>query len=818
MSFKRSASWSLPFVLTLSPVAFAQDGNPGDRVVLEEVLVTATKRERAIDDIPVAISAYGGEQLQKSGIRDVGQIVQVNPSVNFGTSETSSSGNLSIRGVGTLGTDPGLESSVGVFIDGVYRNRSGVAIDELGGIERIEVLRGPQGSLFGRNTSAGLIHVITKGPNHEEHEGHIELQIGSENLKRLSFASSGPLTDNLAGRVDAVITERDGYLKNINSGEDLNNRDRFMVRGQLAWDIGEDTSVRVIADMSEREEFCCGAPTSRNGGGGAVAAGIPLNNPNDQGLDNDEDPYDHRVATTTGRDMVDDTEQWGISAEINHTVNDTTDLISITAFRDWQTWIGGDLDWSGADLFYYPENAEQQRAFETFTQELRLQGAWEGGTWLVGLFYSDETLSGEFNPTYGVDLNTYTGALVDSFTAPGTYASGAITDNNFFIPGQGIRDVSEQDSESIAIFTQNDFDLSEDTVLTVGLRYTTEEKEIELATQSTFQYIPGGGGGAGGNPCLGAALTQPGGAANPLVQLICGISALTNPTLNMGGTTPATYTADRSDDELTGTIKLAHTLEDDTLVFVNVARGFKSGGFNQSRLGLNSSAPNGENLDFDRELADTVELGVKTKLLDDRAAVNATLFYSEFSDFQLSQFNGATLLTSSVDTVETQGIEIEGTFQATKSLRFNGGLTYVDNLYPDDSIDEVSAPGTFPRGGKRRGVDWTATASMLHTSNIGDNLVGTLYLDARYQGESNSNASLHPEFDQSDYVVMNGRYGISDMARSWSLEVWARNLLDTEYTPISFNPPPVQGQIGSGRIADFIGEPRMLGLTARRNF
>ena len=815
MSLKRSASWSLPLVmLTLTPTAFAQNENSGDQVVLEEVLVTATKRERAIDDIPVAISAYGGEQLQKSGIRDVGQIVQVNPSVNFGTSETSSSGNLSIRGVGTLGTDPGLESSVGVFIDGVYRNRSGVAIDELGGIERIEVLRGPQGSLFGRNTSAGLIHVITKGPNHEEHEGHIEFQVGSENLKRLSFASSGPIAEGLAGRVDAVITERDGYLKNINSGDDLNNRDRFMIRGQLAWDIGEDTSVRMIADMSEREELCCGAPSSRIAGGGAATTMIPLQNPNDQALDSDEDPYDHRVATTTGREMVDDTEQWGISAEINHTVNDTTDLISITAFRDWQTWIGGDLDWNGADLFYYPEDKEQQRAFETFTQELRLQGAWEGGTWLVGLFYSDEKLSGEFNPTYGVDLNTYTGALVDSFTAPGTYASGAITDNNFFIAGQGARDVSEQNSESIAIFTQNDFDLTENTVLTVGLRYTEEEKDISLATQSTFQYIPGGGGGAG-NPCMGAVATaQP--AA--LVQLICGISALTNPTLNAGGTTPATYTADRKDDEVTGTIKVAHTLEDETLVFVNFARGFKSGGFNQSRLGLNSAAPSGENLDFARELADTVELGVKTKILDDRAAVNATLFYSEFSDFQLSQFNGATLLTSSVDAVETQGIEIEGSFQASKNLRINGGLTYVDNFYPDDSIDEVSAPGTFPRGNKRRGVDWTATASMLYTSNIGDNLVGTLYLDARYQGDSNSNASLHPEFDQGDYVLMNGRYGISDMAQNWSVEVWARNLLDTEYTPIQFNPPPVQGQVGSGRIADFIGEPRMLGLTARRNF
>ena len=265
--------------------------------VLEEVIVTATKRAQSVNDIPVAVSAYGADQLEQSGVRDVSEVTSVSPSLDFGSTESSSSGNLSIRGIGTLGTDPGLESSVGVFIDGVYRNRSGVAIDELGQIERIEVLRGPQGTLFGRNTSAGLINVVTKSPNLEEVEGYIGATAGNYDLKRLEGGISGPLKEGvLGGRLDAVVTQRDGYLEDINSSDTYNDRDRFMLRGQLAYEPTDRLVTRFIMDYSKRDEKCCGAPTSQQAIGPQNVNGLTLTNPNDRALDNDADPYDHNIA------------------------------------------------------------------------------------------------------------------------------------------------------------------------------------------------------------------------------------------------------------------------------------------------------------------------------------------------------------------------------------------------------------------------------------------------------------------------------------------------------------------------------------------
>lgn len=813
----------LVFLLSLSPVA----GAFADKV-LEEVVVTATKREQAINDIPVAVSAYGGETLRQSGIRDVGQVVQVNPSLNFGTTETSAGGNMSIRGVGTLGTDPGLESSVGVFIDGVYRNRSGVAIDELGEIERVEVLRGPQGSLFGRNTSAGLVHVITKAPDFEETGGFAEVTLGNRNLRRGAFAATGPLSDDLAGRVDAVITKQDGYFKDINSNDTLNNRDRFMVRSQLAWDASDDVSARFILDYSKREELCCGAPFSQTAFGPQnpdwSAPGIPalaLANASDRATDGNDDPYDGNVAVTSGQERTDDTEQWGISAEVNWDLEDSQ-LVSITSYRDWNADIGGDLDFNGANLLYYPSNDPQQRNFETFTQELRWQGAWDKGSWLVGMFYSDETLSGAFNATHGDDLNAYAERIIDTLAAaPGTYdalttipgGGGAMAE---FIGGEGVRDESEQEGQSIAVFSQNDFDLTEDLVLTVGVRYTHEEKEMELTTTNTF--------GITGNPCAVAqgnvAGAPPGHPSRSLANAICGIGALAHPLL-----APGTYRAKHVDEEVTGTVKLAYTLPDETLVFFNVARGFKAGGFNQVRLGINPLDPSGDDLEFERELADTVEVGVKTYLFDQTMALNATLFYSEFQDYQLGQFTGVTLETVSVDQVDSQGVELEANWQASDQLLLSGGVTYMDNHYPEDSnIDEV-APAAVTRAGQRRSRALTATASALYSWPVNDKLTGRFYIDARYMGEESSNSSLAPIFDQDDYTIFNARFSLTDLAETWSIELWARNLTDEEYTPIQFDPPPLQGQSGvalipgaPGTIADFIGEPRSFGVTGRRNF
>lgn len=805
--------------------------------VLEEVIVTATKREQAINSIPVAVSAYTSSQMEQSGIRDVSELTAISPFISYGSTESSASGNLSIRGIGTLGTDPGLESSVGVFIDGVYRNRSGVAIDELGEVERVEVLRGPQGSLFGRNTSAGLIHVITKKPNMEELEGYAELTLGNYDLRQFGGAVSSPLIENtLAGRIELVATQRDGFLEDINSSDTYNDRDRYMMRGQLLWHASDAVTARFILDYSDRKELCCGSPSSQKGNPLEDVTNFP-NSRGDAGLDADTDPYDLKIANTSGRQQTEETEQAGFSAEVTWDLEDSQ-LTSITALREWEVVLQGDTDFSGADLLFYEEGNPRSQKFETFTQELRWQGAWDGGSWLVGVFFADEVLSGEFAPRYGVDMNSYAQRYVNgaipsvpnAYQTATTYPAGPVPSGSGaqaqFIGGEGIGDESEQNSESIAIFTQEDFDLTDDLVLTVGARYTREEKDITINSVNGFSPIGTGPGGGGGNPCQAAAANAATAAAtnqpaptqafyNGARDIVCGIAAITGPLISEGR-----YESDRKDTELTGTVKLAYTAEDGTLYFANVARGFKGGGFNQTRLSLLPLNSSGESLGFDAEKADTFELGMKTYLLDRTLSLNTTLFYSRFEDYQLGQFDGITLKTFSIDEIDSEGVEIESLWRATEGLTMTGAVVYTNNRYPDDSnIDQV-APTTDGnlRAGAQLSKEWAATAGVTYSAPLTDKLAFIAHLDARYTGDNHSNSSLDDDFKEGAYTVVNGRLSVGDMGRNWVVEAWARNLTDTEYAPIQFDPPPIQGRGGNGRIGDFIGEPRTFGLTARRNF
>lgn len=833
MNLKLKASLAGSFIAAIS---MSSGAVAADRT-LEEVIVTATKRAQAINDIPVAVSAYTNEQLEQSGIRDVSQLTAVSPYISFGSTENSASGNLSMRGIGTLGTDPGLESSVGVFIDGVYRNRAGVAIDELGEVERVEVLRGPQGSLFGRNTSAGLIHVITKKPNREEFEGFAELTAGNYDLTRFAGAASGPLVENkLAGRIDTVITQRDGYLDDINSSDTYNDRDRYMVRGQLLWDVNDAVTARIIVDYSDRTERCCGAPSSQKGNPLEDVTNFP-NSRGDKGLDDDADPYDGNIAVTSNRKQQDETDQAGISTELTWDLAQSQ-VTSITAYREWETVIVGDVDFSGADLLFYQDTSKpRSQKFETFTQEFQWQGAWEGGSWLVGLFYADEVLSGKFSPRYGADMNAYAERFVNGATGvpngyatATTYPAGPVPSGSGaqaqFINGEGINDRSEQNSESIAIFTQEDFDLTDRLVLTVGARYTREEKDMTVDAASEFSPIGSGPGGGGGNPCLAAAANAATAQAtgqpaptqafyNGARDIICGIAAITGPLITDGR-----YTSDRKDTELTGTVKLAYTTQNDSLLFANVARGFKGGGYNQSRLSLLPLNSSGDPLEFDAEKADTIELGIKTHLAERTVSLNATLFYSEFEDYQLGQFDGITLKTFSIDKIESEGLEVESLWRATEGLTVTGAFVYTNNRYPDDSNIDTIAPTTDgnKRAGARLNNEWAATAGVTYTTSVSDDLIGTAHMDGRYTSNDSANSSLDEDFDEPGYTVFNARLGLTNTARSWEVELWSRNLSDREYTPIRFDPPPIQGRGGNGRIGDFIGEPRTFGLTARKNF
>ncbi|HET9230268.1 MAG TPA: TonB-dependent receptor plug domain-containing protein, partial [Vitreimonas sp.] len=241
---------SLAAMGAFSP-AFAQDED-----VTEEIVVTATGRTAALQDVPVAVTAIAGDQVENTGANDLRDLTQVAPSFSMGTGQSNSSGTTArIRGIGTGADNPGFEAAVGIFIDGVYRARPGAALSDLPELERVEVLRGPQGTLFGRNTSAGAISVVTAGPDFAPGMS-LEGTFGFDDLEEIGSRAmvNMPLGDTLAIRVDGSIRARDGYITDLISGDDINNRDRWTARAQALWDISPDASLRIIVDGGETNE------------------------------------------------------------------------------------------------------------------------------------------------------------------------------------------------------------------------------------------------------------------------------------------------------------------------------------------------------------------------------------------------------------------------------------------------------------------------------------------------------------------------------------------------------------------------------------
>jgi iron complex outermembrane receptor protein len=413
----------------LATPAFAQDA-AADAASADEaesagdIIVTATRRASPLSDVPIAVSAVTAASLQNSGASDIRQLNQLAPSLLVSSTGSEANGTARIRGIGTVGDNPGLESSVAVFVDGVYRSRTGTGLTELGEIERIEVLRGPQGTLFGRNASAGLLNIVSKAPSFT-FGGSGEVTYGNYEYWRASGRITGPLSETIAASIDGVFSRRDGFLKVVNSSnqqiDETNNRNRYFLRGQLLFEPSSDLSIRLIGDYTNRDESCCGAvyvdageETGTNPGNYTQSASNRIVNvltalgtrfPNGA-TPYTQDPYARNVSITPGRNYVSDLEDWGISGEINYDFGGAK-LTSITAYRNYKSSDYGDYDYATADLLYRDPNTYRQ--FKTFTQELRLQGSAFGEMldWLVGGYYANEDLTLRDNIRFGADYGRF---------------------------------------------------------------------------------------------------------------------------------------------------------------------------------------------------------------------------------------------------------------------------------------------------------------------------------------------------------------------------------------------------------------------------
>ncbi|MGI9323471.1 MAG: TonB-dependent receptor, partial [Pseudomonadales bacterium] len=392
--------------------------------------VTATRREESIQDIPIAVSAFVGEDLISRGVQDLYGLQEVSPSVSvYSSNSTSNGGTLRIRGVGTTGNNPGLEAAVGTFIDGVYRSRAGQAFSDLIDIERVEILRGPQGTLFGKNTSAGALQILTKAPEFET-SGSASFTAGDFGLLKAHLISTGAITDKLAYRLSLQGHERDGYYEDdFNGDEAYDRRDRYTFKGQLLFAPSDNFESRLIYDYTEKKEDCCPAnfeyfndttqgpsATTRGVLSSGHAPGAIVNDLLEaQGRPTEDANFpsdDYEVGVNFK--PFEETEDWGIQNQASWQVNDRMELVSITAYREFEVSRGQDIDFSGADLLQPQYTAEK---FENFSQELQLTWSTENSDWLIGAYFytediaSDESIRiGSQGPVY---LSRYIVGLAD---------------------------------------------------------------------------------------------------------------------------------------------------------------------------------------------------------------------------------------------------------------------------------------------------------------------------------------------------------------------------------------------------------------------
>jgi iron complex outermembrane receptor protein len=685
--------WLATCALVSATAASAQTAPPATAAATtpafdaNDIIITATRRSQVLSDVPIAVSAVSAEQLQNSGGSDIRQLNQLAPSLLVSSATNEASGVARIRGIGTVGENPGLESSVAVFIDGVYRSRTGVGLTELGELERIEVLRGPQGTLFGRNASAGLINIITKGPSFDL-GGTAEGSYGNFNYYRLAGSVTGPVVgDKIAARIDAVYVKRDGLLLTDSiSGRSTGNRNRYLIRGQLLIKPTDDISLRIIGDYSRKNEECCGAtfltPTrnlSRDASGNVVASPnslIPIINALGGVINQSTDggPFGRLNSITPGYDYHQRSNDYGLSGELNWNLG-AVKLTSISAYRVYEANNGADSDYQNLDIL---RRTDLNRRFRTFTQELRLQGTAFNDRldFLVGGYYAHENLTVRDDIKFGNDAERYSNCvLADSFArALGVGAALVnVADSSCFnratagallgspavpasIKGQiallsGLSSPTNSVGGFRSVANAIGFPTASPLFANTGVVrdvFDQTSRNYAFFTHNVISIVPDkllltlGARYTNEQKTLDTSFNHNNTfctalRATPLAGF-AGLPCAINGTAGTGFTTATDPGATKNENRVTGTAILSYKPSKALLTYASYSRGYKAGGFNLDTSALNAKTPQAANLRFEPELVTNYEIGAKIDLRQFK--LNGALFYEEFNQFQLNTFNG----------------------------------------------------------------------------------------------------------------------------------------------------------------------------------
>lgn len=781
----------------------ADAAEKNSRQAVETLVVTAQKREANLIDTPVAVSVLGGETLDLTQSRDVVSLQEFVPSLRVEQRSRPGITEFQIRGIQTSADAIGLEPSVGVFVDGVYRARQGAAINDFLGLERVEVLRGPQSTLFGRNSSAGVVHFISARPSFDWlAEG--EVTAGNFDQVVVKGAVSGPLLGDVAAlRLDGVFHRRDGFFENTVTGEDLNDRDRINLRGQLLFNLGPDADFRLIGDYGKVDEACCAAPFTEqlpvNAGALAFLGAAPV----------DPDPFAREVALDepVGSELTTS----GVSGELSWDLGGVT-LNAITAHRWFSDVNAIDADFTDLEL---SQGLSQDNSYTTFTQEIRLTSE-RGGRfdWMGGFFYYDNDLTADNTVLFGEALRPFadlaTGNAISGLENILALA-GLAQPGSFLAGGQGLVERFDLTTESWAVFGQVDVYLTDRLTLTGGLRYGQEDKRVaaDIAIDDPFAALDLS------NLEVLALLPPPDvvpGSPGPLP-----VDAFL-PLVPFQFNPPADSFRDtRSEDNVGFNTILSYDWSDRLSTYVSYAEGYKPGGFNTS-----ASASRTGVFQFEDERTKSYEAGLKTVLWDGRAAVNLAYFDQRVEDFQANSFTGTTFTLANAGALDIDGLEFESQLRPLDGLTLTGTLTWLTTAEYDVFTNAPCPPldmrptclidGVQDLSGENIAFvsPLTAAVTGAYTFPLIERFDGFVQGSVYYVDGLDLGSDLDPAKFQPAYATVDASIGVQTKSGQTQLQFWVQNAFDAEYLTAEFDSV---GQPGS--LNGFPGPPRTFGATLR---
>ena len=755
---------------------------------VEEVIVTATKTERTLQEVPVAVSVVNADTIEKANVIDLLDLKAVVPSLDARQYQSTTNATFFIRGFGNGSNNPGVEPSIAVFVDGVYRSKIQGQISDLPMLDRIEVLRGPQSTLFGKNASAGVINIVTKKPSFENF-GKATFEIGDYNSKVAKIYYTGPINNSVAYSVSANVNQRDGQSDNPVTGNKLNDRDRFGYRAELLFAPAEDFSARLTLDYDEFDEICCVVGSTAYGAANQVIAlmggRVIPNDPFTQTAFFDFDPTSK-------------SENGGISLHIEKNFANTT-LESITSYRTSDNYEVQDVDFDAVDVI---APSPISKELSGVTQEIRWYSEDNNKVnWLLGGFYYQEDMDFNESIYFGTLWRPYIDAFLPGALAGVAQAFG-LPNSLLFGAGQGNTETATQDNSTVSLFAQLDIQLNDKLNAILGMSYMEDKKEvsynqINTAVFSNLDFVGAGTIGLinAGFPPAQAAVLALDPAYNPLIplqalQFIPKFVDFPN----------AAQDGKSKDDNVDYTAKLSYALNDAVNIYGGISTGFKATAWNISRNSLPDAeekaalvaagTPAGPNTGVgtrfaNPEEAEVVELGAKIYLSN--GYLNLAYFDQKIKGFQSNTFIGTGFVLANAGSQSADGFEFDLMISPIEGIDLAISGLVMDPIYdsfPASAVGDLSGtvPSNIPEETFSTSATWNWSRGQydgyvrlnhLYSSEVilSENPTWQALLDSKGNGRRKQD-------------TLNFSAGIE--RGNFSLTVWGKNINDDEFLTTIF--------------------------------